>query len=117
MNRYKFKAWNKAKKQWIHEEPCDLLGETILLGAWLQDTPIQEFDDVVILQSTGMNDKNGKLICEGDIVKADFGLGNPLQAVELETFFWCKGECIVNADSIEVIGNIYNNPEMVTGRV
>ena len=70
-----------------------------------------------IIQCTGLKDKNGRLIYEGDIVKN--GLHNDL--VE-----WYKGGFWVNGfingakwnihyshQNLEVIGNIYENPELL----
>jgi len=51
-------------------------------------------------------------IYEGDIAQADWGYGCPRVVVELESFYYAKGECCIS-DEIEVIGNIYENPELM----
>ena len=87
-------------------------------------------------QYTGLTDKNGKKIFEGDIVKREYTLHHGETKTTRETQigvvnFNDRGEFIANTvkgrgnwfsigvvwkgDYIEVIGNIYDNPELLKG--
>ena len=70
-------------------------------------------DDVVVCRYLDSKDKNGKRIYEGDIVQGDYGYGHPKpQVVEFDEFIYWKVECCVD-ENIEIIGNIYENPELI----
>ncbi len=135
----KFRIWNNKTKQWIegpNEESCldgvNLFGETILLGGFLYGVSIEDLNEIVALQYTGLKDKNGREIFEGDILiyKLDYNesqggqLDNEIDYVHFDhaTFFWGnKLKCALNeyltgknnTVDLEIIGNIYDNPELI----
>ena len=140
-DRLKFRVWNKNRKRMyevlhLHMETWSNGGEWVTAKGFniitQQDIHIQiEPKDGIIMQYTGLKDKNGKLIYEGDIIQ--FYNDEFLQTMKIvwdddELDFKAIGlkksvECyekdfsylgyIKNEDSLEVIGNIYENPELL----
>lgn len=122
----KFRAWMKSLK-WM----CDVtnisfdskLVDICQQGDTERCTEISvEFDEIELMQSTGLFDRNGKEVFVGDIVKCTRGC---LHEVYLEkeyggTFIggmpaiYLKGlsEGYAWTEDEEIIGNIYENPEL-----
>lgn len=83
------------------------------------------WDDTPLMQYTGLKDKNGKEIYEGDVVsmKCDWGdwISEIVYGVEGFASFGYKGLGEnymltigdISATSTTVIGNIYENPELL----
>ncbi|UVH22827.1 YopX family protein [Lacticaseibacillus paracasei] len=117
----KFRAFLNSK---YYENPCMLSWEELLE----QYDAIDMFqrDLMTLMQYTGLKDKNGREIYEGDIV--DVGIedqdGNPLFArVCYEKY--AAGYVLDNGgngiwqrltEDCEVIGNIFENPELLEGK-
>jgi len=115
MNRpIKFRAWDKQSKEWF-------LNSVSLRQIYCFMPPKEEW--LVGLEwseSTGLHDKNGKEIYEGDIFQDDED--GSCEYVEWDKEFggwstqawYSVGEFAQNAERLEVIGNIYENPELIT---
>lgn len=91
------------------------------MGAIFADKNI-EVDFETVGQYTGLTDKNGKKIFEGDIVSITDINEKFICVWEKHNFeyeFQSKtmsfGICGVHKDEIEVIGNIHDNPELLKG--
>ena len=124
-DRFKFRFWDK-ETQIMQKIPMVELKHRITLDKIFAD------DRVIFMQCTGLKDKNGKLIYEGDIAKfkdniTTNGSETHIAVIEHnETFnaFMYRVECMglftvnkvqnENFD-VEVIGNIYENPELLEG--
>lgn len=135
----RFRAWNKATKEMygadeiiaINFEEKEICVQTIYFEQGLPDSrdlDYYDFDDIVLMQSTGMRDKNDREIFEGDIVKVtdgdertnfpDGGIGTICGLDEI--FVWYIDGQVHNGlfdisqeYYIEVIGNIYENQELL----
>ena len=79
------------------------------------DLPI--FETKHLMQFTGLKDKNGKEIYEGDIVCADRHSAPNFQVIFHEGAFRLRDHInrIMNqvTSGFEVIGNIYENPSLL----
>lgn len=80
-----------------------------------------DLDDIVFMQSTGLFDKNGKEIFEGDIVDSEGGFTTGVVEFRSDLGMFVSTlikynnfEQLCNAHGlVKVIGNIYENPELL----
>ena len=127
MREIKFRAWVKDRKEIVNVEEIDFMNKVINYIDNDYENNRQEiigscFEDIELMQYTGLKDKNNKEIYEGDIFHT--GSKKILYVVE---WIDCglKGRQIKNKswigldywkDDIEVIGNIYENPELMVDK-
>ena len=121
----KFRAWDKDFKtmyeaddiMYIDFEEKQICVKTL----FFERASRYDFNDIVLMQSTGLRDKNGKEIFEGDVLETKDGLLDGVVEYRTDLGMWTNSlfrynnfERLCNvADSTYIIGNIYENPELL----
>ena len=128
MREYKFRAWYKPLKKMVK------VGQiTFEKGTWNCEPDNREYVGVcipyqpsfILMQYTGMKDINGTEIYEGDIVAEEGHYVNSdrlvYQKIQWKDNYacWLRGEYQrltpknIERYKIVVVGNIYDNPELL----
>jgi uncharacterized phage protein (TIGR01671 family) len=113
----KFRAWVPSEKQMrrLGEWTFEFVGTEGALQMMNDDDssvhPIPP--GTVLMQFTGLKDKNGKDIYEGDIVRMSGGTITEASFDEWAAKFSLGGGTGIVPEKDEVIGNIYENPELL----
>lgn len=130
MRDIKFRAWDKKYEEMINDIHISPEYDWLVLS---DNDALAERDnrdrgknqEYVLMQYTGLEDENGVEIYEGDVIK----IINDVSAGRYRVSYWGKEAAFMiiddfkpksmrlgiwfNTNKIEVIGNIYENPELL----
>ena len=119
----KFRAWSTDKKIMAEVRTLRFTDELVETDKFVE----RSIEGVKLMQSTGLHDKNGKEIFEGDIL----GVDTDEEIVNLNIYWDSKHALFMfeskkynekdllaelvedNTYPFEIIGNIYENPELL----
>ncbi len=131
----KFRAWDKELQTMLDVSLIDFKKSVLVGEHWeFGETNFINFDGIKLMQSTGLKDKNGTEIFEGDIIDTtDYegglsSVGNPLVKVGRDKYgFVVTGDFPDSPITLKefedgrkfagvevtIAGNIYENPELL----
>lgn len=130
MREILFRGKRKSDGKWIEGDlsRCLVVGETHIRR--IEDnlsTTTHRITPDTVCQYTGLTDKNGRKIFEGDVIK-HFNQSNDDEKYVVGCIKWDQDSCkfvkekkdgakytINNKCTYEVIGNIFDNPELLKG--
>ena len=116
-DRYLFKAKRIDNGEWVQGYLYGIWEKRyILLGMTNDIQDMIEVDPSTICRCTGLKDKNGKLIWENDIMKYQWNGETRVDVVKYDApMFSYKNVIRWSLYQDEVIGNIFDNPELLEG--
>lgn len=135
MREIKFRAWVKNDEHYFYQTGIEwsmntskTMEDTVKYLEWFDS----DKDEVILMQYTGLKDKNGTEIYEGDIVKyyqAEYNCTTELYEDRLMVCEWYEDQfagierdrdgtlisphSFLRTKVIEVIGNIYENKDLL----
>lgn len=121
----KFRAWDKENKEMLFVRQIDFMFGKVVLECYEQFF----IDEVELMQYTGLRDKNGREIYEGDIIRFfdcdgdgytvpvvwdnDYACFSVDWGSNMLTSFDYLEEFYTELKDIEVVGNIYENLSLI----
>ena len=121
--RFYFNRYNEDKTKY-ERYPDDLTLNSLMSGNYSEEEPIQD-EGTIRVQYTGLKDRHGKEIYEGDIIKASWnsekinddriGVIKDIRAVDwYMSDGFLAGHDESNYGNREIIGNIYENKDLLS---
>ncbi len=119
MNReIKFRAWDEKRNKMFRvieiKGFIDSNDKTVVGFEWDDLGELDTFENPILMQFTGLIDKQGKEIYEGDILKRKYL--NFTWIIGQESFYQDVADLerfLERGDNYEIIGNIYENKELL----
>jgi len=120
MRQIKFRAWDSKAKEWAFNIGLDIYGLTGFLS-----NKEQMDKDLTFAQFTGLKDKNGKEIYEGDLINYTTSrlVDDVWEVIWHAGGFYTRDKTkglsplvfptLASTANIEVRGNIYENPNLL----
>ena len=131
-----YKLWDKENKEFLEDdwetEYAVLANGTVIEiqdNCFGEGYSVRNLDNIEVLQFTGLKDKNGKEIYEGDIIRLKHHIDKRINVVGKVVFLseqasfgiiddLCQEYPLFRntTEQIEIIGNIYENFELLEGK-
>lgn len=127
-NKFRFRAWDIYFRRMTYDIFFFWKKNKITVYELEEDASKSYLPNshIVLEQCTGLKDKNGNLIYEGDIVKRHSKYSENEKDVVLQVEWNCKGGRYITTDKkhdnwifsmfdyeYEILGNIHENPELL----
>lgn len=121
----RYRAWDKIRKTMYEDEDIvyiDFEKEQIhVKTTFFEQVNYYNLRDIDLMQSTGFTDKDGKCIFKEDIVMSRCGLFKGVVSIKQDLGAYVikligykdSVRLSVAANTTEIIGNIYENPELL----
>lgn len=124
MNRpIKFRAWDELRKMIVPACYIDLVNSEVTLyddNICAGHQYSRDLCNLKIMQFTGLLDCEGNEIYEGDIVRIHHYEGYGLSTINFIEGRWCCTDAEplyeYNSASLKIIGNIFENPELMENK-
>ncbi len=135
MRDIKFRVWDKTTKEMNYKVQVGTWGDNVLNDKnytacsvhngqeWVHIEPYMK--DIVLMQYTGLKDKNGTEIYEGDILENNFNSLLQIYWDEIVGYGWGFQALLIKGhleesitgyiDEYKIVGNIYENKEEFIG--
>lgn len=129
-NRFRFRAWDKHLKKMypptdiqsidndFDEEILGCINLRSFHGSHAPSRYARPLDSVILMQSTGLSDKKGNEVFEGDIVCATDMTSDHddcVGAIEWDGYGYCitGGGGFYSLEDMYIVGNTHENPELI----